>query len=396
MSSLQTPKTRTPGQAFRDASRGVQHMLDRFAARMPAGSLVGRGARWLARTWTTAWWIGVTAVAAAVGWTLALLLDLASPVPAAVGAVLTVALSLNRSVRTGISLVAATAAALMVAFGLYQFWGLHVWTVAVLVAVSLIIGRIMRLGADGSLQIPATALFLYILGDNLTDELMIHRIIATLLGVAVGVVFSFIAHPERPEERLADTLSDLGRRLGDLLMDIGSRSAQGCTRRDAAEWLTASRALAIEVRKVGDEFHELALDRRFVVGSERERGAALQEQYAVLKQSCDHVNDIARSLFDATVHGDVIVPEGIGTMITSTGAALEMHAAALPHTLDRGGDPPTGVLRALDAIGEERSKSVASIKSLDDTGALLLGGSIVTEVDRMIDGLAGSAESIDR
>jgi hypothetical protein len=184
--------------------------------------------------------------------------------------------------------------------------------------------------------------------------------------------------------------------MGDLLMDIGTRAAAGATRREAAGWLTASRALAVEVRKVGDEFHELALDRRFAVGAERSRGQALRDQYAVLLHTSEHVNDIARGLFDATAQGEVRIPDGVGTMLTSTGAALEVHAAALSHTLDRGGDPPTGVLRALDAIGEQRSRSVASIKSLDDTGALLLNGSIVTEVDRMVDGLVGGTESIGR
>jgi len=53
-------------------------------------------------------------------------------------------------------------------------------------------------------------------------------------------------------------------------------------------------------------------------------------------------------------------------------------------------DPDTGVLRALEVVEEDRSRSVATIKELDDTGALLLGGALVTEVDRMVDRLSGS------
>ena len=51
------------------------------------------------------------ASADATAWVAALLLGIPAPVPAAVGAVITVALSLNRSLRTGLSLVGATAAA---------------------------------------------------------------------------------------------------------------------------------------------------------------------------------------------------------------------------------------------------------------------------------------------
>lgn len=393
MSSIPKGRTSmplTPGHLLRNFSRAVQARLDSFASRFRPTSLLGRLSRGLARTWVTAWWITVTAVAAAAAWSVASLIGVANPVPAAVASVLTVALSLNRSLRTGISLVAATAAAMIAAFALYQVWGLHVWTAGVLVALSLIIGRVMRLGADGSLQIPALALFVYALGEGLTNGVILDRILGTLIGVVVGVLFSFIAHPERPEERVTEQLSDISYRLGSLLVDIGRDTADGCTRRQAAEWLTVSRGMAVEVRKMGETLDELALGSPLMTSAQRRRvnrGQAIRDQFSVIQQTTAQVNDIARGLFDATARGDIAIPDGLGAMLTSTGAALEVHASALSTMIGEGGDPPTGVLRALDAVAEGRSRSVANLKNVDDTGALLLGGSILTEVDRMIDQL---------
>ena len=380
---------RTPGQAFRDLSRAIQDTLNRAAIRTADRALIGRALQLVARSWTTIWWIAVTSIAACAAWSVSLIVGLSSPVPAAVAAVLTVALSLNRSLRTGVSLVGATAVALVVAFVLYQAWGLHVWTAGVIVAASLVIGRVMRLGAEGSLQIPATALFVYVLGENLTDEVILNRILATLLGVAVGVLFSLIAHPERPEERITENLSDLGHRLADLLVSMGDTARERATRREAAEWLTQARKLSLEVRELGSEIDELALGRRFAVGAERAVGRALRDQFALIESTCAHVNDIARGIFDATSRGSVVLPEGFGDLLASTGNALSIHADAMPRGLeDR--DPDTGVLRALEVVEEDRSRSVATIKELDDTGALLLGGALVTEVDRMVDRLSGS------
>lgn len=381
---------RTPGQAFRDLSRAIQDTLNRAAIRTADRPLIGRALHSVARSWTTIWWIAVTSIAACAAWSVSLIVGLSSPVPAAVAAVLTVALSLNRSLRTGMSLVGATAVALVVAFVLYQAWGLHVWTAGVIVAASLVIGRVMRLGAEGSLQIPATALFVYVLGENLTDEVILNRILATLLGVAVGVLFSLIAHPERPEERITENLSDLGHRLADLLVSMGDTAGERATRREAAEWLTQARKLSLEVRELGLEIDELALGRRFAVGAERAVGRALRDQFALIESTCAHVNDIARGIFDATSRGSVVLPEGFGDLLASTGNALSIHADAMPRGLeDR--DPDTGVLRALEVVEEDRSRSVATIKELDDTGALLLGGALVTEVDRMVDRLNGSS-----
>lgn len=381
---------RSPGRVLRSASRAVQARLDALASRFTPRSLTGRATRALARSWVTAWWIAVTAVAAAIAWTVASIAGIASPVPAAVAAVLTVALSVNRSLRTGISLLGATAAALLVAFALYQVWGLHVWTAGVIVAVSLIIGRVMRLGPEGSLQIPATALFVYVLGEGLTDEVIIHRIAATLLGVVVGMIFSFIAHPETPDQRITEQLAELNSRLAAVLTDIGTHSANGCTRRQATQWLTECRALAVDVRRLGETLDDLALGSRVAVATsrmQRSKGQAIRDQYTVLQQTTGQVNDIARGLFDATARGDVYVPEGISAMLASTGAALSVHASSMATSIEQGGDPPTGVIHALDAVVEGRSRSVQSLKNVDDTGALLLGGAIVTEVDRMLEEL---------
>ena len=381
---------RTPGTLVRDISRSIQKALDSAVRRASEGSMTQRLLRSAARSWATAWLIGITAIAACTAWVAALLLGIEAPVPAAAGAVITVALSLNRSMRTGLSLVGATAAALLVAFALYQWWGLHVWTVGVLVIVSLIIGRVLRLGPEGSLQIPVTALFVYFLGEALTNDVIVTRIVATLLGVAIGLAFSFVAHPERPEERMTEQLSEIGGRLGALLVAMGHVSADRLTRRQATEWLTEARALAVATRHLGEEIEELGLGRRFSVGSERAVGRAILDQYSLLQQTSDHVNSIARGLFDATSRGSVRLPEGVGQMLSSTGEALSVHADSMERALTDS-DPATGVLAALEVVEEERTRSVAELKEMDDTGALLLGGSLVNEVDQMAKRLAGSS-----
>jgi hypothetical protein len=76
-------------------------------------------------------------------------------------------------------------------------------------------------------------------------------------------------------------------------------------------------------------------------------------------------------------------------MLTSTGEALSVHADSMERAIVDG-DPATGVLAALEVVEEERSRSVAELKEMDDTGALLLGGSLVSEVDQMAKRLAGS------
>ena len=141
-------------------------------------------------------------------------------------------------------------------------------------------------------------------------------------------------------------------------------------------------------------FDDLKLGKKFAVGTERTAGQALRDQYELMRQTCLHVNDIARGMFDATARGGIPLPDSLGAVLSSTGAALSEHADALPRVMSEG-DQPTGVLVALGVAEEERERSIASLKSIDDTGALLLGSAILTEVDRMMDGLAGG-RPVDR
>ena len=79
---------RTPGQVFRDLSRGIQRALDRAARKAEGHGLWGRLLLAVARGWTTMWWIAITSIAACAAWAASLLVGLKSPVAAAVAALL--------------------------------------------------------------------------------------------------------------------------------------------------------------------------------------------------------------------------------------------------------------------------------------------------------------------
>ena len=66
-----------------------------------------------------------------------------------------------------------------------------------------------------------------------------------------------------------------------------------------------------------------------------------------------------------------------------------MHAVSIDRAMNDG--PSTGVMEALEVVEEDRSRSVAELKEMDDTGALLLGGALVNQVDQMAKRLAGTS-----
>ena len=105
---------------------------------------------------------------------------------------------------------------------------------------------------------------------------------------------------------------------------MGEVSDDSLNRRQATQWLTEARTLAVETRHLGEEIDDLGLGKRFSVGSERAVGRAILEQHALLQQTSDHVNTIARASSTPPRAGRCACRTALGQLLSSTGEAFEL------------------------------------------------------------------------
>lgn len=318
----------------------------------------------IARTQPLLWWAALSAAAGSLAWLLGSLPLISQPVPSSIAAVLTVTLSVRRSVRSGGTLLLATTAALAAAWILYHLFGIHFWTVGILIAVALGLGTALRLTPEASLQVPVTALFLYALGDQLDNYTMVARVAATLLGVGIGIAFSLLARPIDPydaQKRALDTS------VGELLEAIGDGCSQPYTQAQARQWLDASRTLLAQA-------HTLQEHR----GTNREKATSKPDrEVQATVHTAELLNAIARSLSDAVAERDTLsVPAPVGNLLTSAGSSF---TARRPNT-----GPASNPDAPQDQHEEARRAAVGEVKALDDTAALVLSASILADVDQLV------------
>ena len=97
---------------------------------------------------------------------------------------------------------------------------------------------------------------------------------------------------------------------------------------------------------------------------------------------------IARTLFDHQLDG-APAPAGESRRGAARGplVAYRAQAEAL-----QGDDP--NVDAALDAVRQARGESLRSLRRVDETGAWVVSGAILTEVDRMVAELGGDAPAL--
>ena len=134
--------------------------------------------------------------AAVVSYLLTLVLtegaiDLTGPLTA----LLVLQASAVSTLKTGVVRVGAVLSGVVVAILLSTWIGLTWWSLGAAIAVSLLLGKVLRLG-DQALEAPISAML--ILGVTNYDIAAEIRVANTLIGAGVGVAFNLIYPPAMP------------------------------------------------------------------------------------------------------------------------------------------------------------------------------------------------------
>jgi len=174
------------------------------------------------------------------------------PVLAPLTALLVIQVSLSHTLRSAARRVISVVAGVLVAIGLSIVVGFTWWSLAILIAVALAVGLILRLG-DDILEVPISAmLILSAVGSTTAAS---GRIIETLIGAAAGLAGGLLFAPVRlqPAEEAID---DLSSQLASLLDQIAGDVAAGSDAGRAADRLTRARALGREIQRVENALHD--------------------------------------------------------------------------------------------------------------------------------------------
>jgi uncharacterized membrane protein YgaE (UPF0421/DUF939 family) len=310
-----------------------------------------------------------------------------APAFGAASSVYAVQLTVRTSVLDGAKRTVLMGLSVFLAVGILRTVGLSAVAVIVLVFVSLAAGQLLRLGASGSLQIPGTAIFILALGTSVGTDVLLDRVWATLVGAVIGAAASYLAYPGDPRSRARSALAGLAGAIADLLSEMSAGVAKTPTATETDLWLARSRGLEEELEHVGPRVDEAVAFLRVDPFGRKTASAELSHALAALTHSVAQLRAIARTLFDHQIDGAPRLPASLAEVLARTAVAYRAQAEALK------GDTPS-VDAALDAVREARGESLRSLRRVDETGAWVVSGAILTEVDRMVAQLGGDAPAL--
>jgi hypothetical protein len=200
-------------------------------------------------------------VAAVVAYLIA---DTASPgivdLTAPLTALLVVQATTVGTLQMGLVRVGAVLTGVLVAVGVSAWLGLSWWSLAAVIATSLGLAKVLRLG-DQSLEAPISAmLILAVSSPELAGEV---RVVNTLIGTVVGIAFSLVVPVSIPSARATGAVRQVARSQAALLDEVAlSLTDRAPHPEEVAAWFAWTEDIGREVDAAADAVRTVEESRR--------------------------------------------------------------------------------------------------------------------------------------
>ncbi|MGB5951034.1 MAG: FUSC family protein [Ornithinimicrobium sp.] len=305
--------------------------------------------------------------------------------------------SARSSLKMGFVRVGAVVTGVMVAIGVSSWAGLTWWSLAMVIAVSLILAAILRLG-DQALETPISAmLILAVGGQEIAAET---RVLTTLIGAGVGMSFNLLLPPRLPIETAVKQVTDVARQEAETLREAGWSMAQRpITRDEVGTWLDRVRDISDSAHRAHQSVSTLeemrhlnprsfnapqvepilrsgleALDRSlFAV---RAMYFTMHKEAPRVRTSDDGYGQDVRAAF-------AVLLEHVADSVDGFGKLLQADADGLDEEIDR------TLAASLEASGEARAilTDLLMVDARAETSLWLLRGSILVAVEQAVEPL---------
>ncbi|MEU7137369.1 FUSC family protein [Streptomyces sp. NPDC046261] len=170
-----------------------------------------------------------------------------APLTAPLTALLVVQVTLYSTLTTGIRRVNSVVAGVLIAIGFSALVGLTWWSLGLIILASLVIGRFVRAGEF----VPEVAISaMLVLGVTRVAETAWDRVLETLIGAIVGLLFDVLFVPPVWVQPASQAIEHLSRRMGQLLQRVGDEVVGHTPVAEAAARLHEARRLDHDIVQV--------------------------------------------------------------------------------------------------------------------------------------------------
>ncbi|MFJ8666507.1 aromatic acid exporter family protein [Streptomyces sp. NPDC093600] len=318
-----------------------------------------------------------------------------APLTAPLTALLVVQVTLYSTLTTGIRRVNSVVVGVLIAIAFSVLVGLTWWSLGLVILAALVVGRFVRVDEF----VPEVAISaMLVLGVTQVANTAWDRVLETLIGAVVGLLFNVLLVPPVWVETAGESIEDLARRMRQLLLGIGEELTSPIPVARAAARLHEARRLDNDIADVDAALRQaedsLRLNPRVKEGLLHR--IVLRTGLDTLEICAVVLRVLARTLTDLAKEreDEDLFPQEVGP-------ALEELLAHVADTIVSFGVlVTTRVSESADAAEERLTNELLAARAVRDNAAELLlrvvqheprqwqlYGALLAEVDRILDEL---------
>lgn len=319
----------------------------------------------------------LTSLGVSLSWHVGSIFDGADSVVAGVMCFITLQISLQNSVKEGLSQVAGSLIGATFAIVLALTISSSTLAIGLVIALSILIAQALRLGPQGSLNVGITALI--VLGPGSALNSASDRVLGTAIGVTIGVIISIIMRPDTPQGRTQKALAKVSEELAVLLKDLADGLSSGTTKDNALTFLDRAREINYSfenIRKLSQESTSLAKWNPLASKSE---ALALASRTQASEHMAIQVRNICRNLLEYSSTNKQLSSktqqEIVKILLVTSKVISEESVYILKSPKDL---TPSNIV---DDLSIQIADSLKEIKESDDTQELILGLSMLNNMN---------------
>jgi hypothetical protein len=293
-----------------------------------------------------------------------LVLDDPRPVLAPLTALLVVQVTLVGTVADSLRRILSVIAGVAVAVGFSAFVGFSWWSLALIIAVSLLVGQFLRLGTH-QLEVPISAMLVLAVGGSETAAT--DRISATIVGAAVGLAVNVVFPPAIQSQSAGAAVDEYATQVAGLLEQVAEAMQGPITREQMNSWLDEARYLTYQVPRLEAVLDELDASPPAQSARDRQPSPPHQGSAAGFMRSNTQLSHSARCTACSPtsdedppgtgVLNDSDVRAAFSTLLHDVREAIRDFGALVRAEADDEGQPhPEKLAAALDSAGEARAR----------------------------------------
>ncbi|MFI9159794.1 aromatic acid exporter family protein [Kitasatospora aureofaciens] len=319
-----------------------------------------------------------------------------APLTAPLTALLVVQVTVYSTLKTSVRRVVSVVVGVLIAIGFSAVVGLSWWSLGLVILASLVIGRYVRV--EEFVQEVAISAML-ILGVTKLASQAWDRVLETLIGAAVGLLFNLLFAPPVWVDTAGESIEDLARRARQLLLDISEQLGRPTPVARAVERLHEARRLDQAIADVDAALRQAEDSLRFNprISEGLLSRLVLRTGLDTLEICVVVIRVLARSVTDlAKRRGpqeQLFPPEvavGLEELLAHVGGAMVSFAVLVTTQVSRNAEEAEERLTAELAAALATRENVAQVllrKVQEHPEAWQLHGSMLAEIDRILDEL---------